>query len=298
MEVETIPEIKPTITDTGHSFYGPTKTEKTQQGPYSPTNKGKSQANDESMVKQMEVDAPTEKAEGMNIDTSGVKRVADDTKEEILKRAKQGEFILNFLNILNVATKPMMQQQMIMHGMLFDETHKKSVLKQMIRYAKWTDAVEENTIKKRLEEYKAEHGFLPLENVQDTASSSKQGEKRPSQSSKNEPKSKAKSQAASSSSEPKAKSQATSSSSYPKPKAKLTLPKGEVLEEEDEPDIRRYQQTPILSPKRASTNIGVLTENLKTASQRGLITGADLLVYHSFGDAKEIQKIKNKAEKQ
>ena len=300
--MEKLKQLKTSRVGYGQHMYGPMIKQKTPQGPYSPTNKGKSQANDESMAEQMEVDAPTEKAEGMNIDTSGVKRVADDTKEEILKRARQGEFIPDFLKILNRATKPMMQQQMIMHGMPFDETHKKSVLKQMIRYSKWSDAVEENTIKKRLEEYKAEHGFLPIENVQETASSSKQGEKRPAESSKNEPKAKAKSQAASSSGDPKPQSQAASSSSEPKAKAKAkpTLPKGEQLKEESssDPDIEQKQQAPILSPKRARGNITALSQNLQSAFNKGLIIDdKDLALYLTVDDAKNIIKIKDKKEK-
>ena len=52
-----------------------------------------------------------------------------------------------------------------MHGIEFDETHKNNVSKHMIRYSKWTDAVEDITIKTRLQDYNTEHIFLPLEQV-------------------------------------------------------------------------------------------------------------------------------------
>ncbi len=207
-----------------------------------PTNKGKSQANDESMAKQMEVDAPTEKAEGMNIETSGVKRavkeierniknIRESTKEELIKKARQGdELVPNFLKILGGVSIPVIQQQMIMQGIQFnvDKKEKREELFKIINNNTWSEAVKKETVDERLKQFKDNYGFLPLENIKASdASSSKQGEKRASEFSKNEPKAKAKSQAASSSSEPKAKSQAASNSSEPKAKAKVTLPKGE-----------------------------------------------------------------------
>jgi len=81
-------------------LYGATKSQKTQQGPYSPTNQ-----------KTLSVDIPVDV---MDVDTEGVKRVADDTNDEMMKRVDQGEFIPDFLNMLNKANQPTIQQQMIM----------------------------------------------------------------------------------------------------------------------------------------------------------------------------------------
>ena len=44
----------------------------------------------------------------------------------------------------------MIQQQMIMHGIPSAENDKKDILTLKINSSNWVDAVEENTIKKRL----------------------------------------------------------------------------------------------------------------------------------------------------
>ncbi len=82
VEAETIPEIKPISVATGYSFCGPIKSQKTQQGPYSPTNKNK-----------LSVDKPIDESanrEVMHVDTEGVKRPAPNTKTAMIKRAREG----------------------------------------------------------------------------------------------------------------------------------------------------------------------------------------------------------------
>ena len=127
MEVDK-PKVEPVATSAKvATVYGSVKKSKTLQEPYSPT-KGKT------------LPSTTQPTEVMNVGMVG------DTKQEMMERADKGKFIPDLLKHLNNAKKATIQQQIIMHGITFDETHKNSVLKQMIRYSKWTEAVEDNTI--------------------------------------------------------------------------------------------------------------------------------------------------------
>jgi hypothetical protein len=71
---------------------------------------------------EVEQSTTTTKREVLSSDTAGAKRTDKDTKEAKIKRAKAGGLVTDFLNIINRSTIPMIQQQMIMHGIPFDNT--------------------------------------------------------------------------------------------------------------------------------------------------------------------------------
>ena len=92
-----------------------------------------------------------------------------ESKEERIKKAGKGtEVIQNISELFNRSqlTKPMMQQQMIMHGIDFKPKEDREDLKMEIERAiaakRWADEIETETIRKRLRTYEDEHGALPI----------------------------------------------------------------------------------------------------------------------------------------
>ena len=59
----------------------------------------------------------------MSVDTGGVKRGAEEpnTNDEMMNRARRGYSMTYGVSMLDRAKKPMIQQQLMMHGIPFED---------------------------------------------------------------------------------------------------------------------------------------------------------------------------------
>ena len=109
--------------------------------------------------------------EFMNVaETAGKKRASETENDRIKKAARGNAVVSNFMEIVNEpqVTVPMIKQQFIMQGIDFRPKATREELAMLVDREgakRWTDDVEEETVKKRLKEYKEEHGSLPLEDI-------------------------------------------------------------------------------------------------------------------------------------
>jgi hypothetical protein len=185
--------------------------------------------------------APTQE---MEVETQGTKRSAESKAAWIRKAARGNEVISNFMDIVNDShvTIPMIQQQFIMHGFKFDpNATKKELIMEIDKLGtkRWVDAVEDETIRKRLRNYEEENGNLPIVISGDTgASSSKDARKRASS-----PGAQAKAKA-------KTKSQA-SSSNDPQPKVDV-ISSSSSSSGGEEKSFDLKEQAPLTAPSRIS----------------------------------------------
>ena len=143
----------------------------------------------------------------------------------------------------------------------------------------------------RLERFREEHGFLPIENVEASQSEASLGDKRwgpLNTAPKAKAKTQAKTQPASSSNEPPPKTQPASSSSEPPPKTparERIVSTSSVWSE----DVSQFQQAPIIAPSRV--NIAVLREQLAKAYFNKQITDEeDNTFYEMNNDVKQYKK--------
>ena len=113
----------------------------------------------------MEEEEATEK---MDVDETSRKRRLESKERRIQKAGTCTDVIQNITELFNMTsfTIPMIQQQMIMHGVDFNPQAKREDLRmeieRAIAFKRWADDVEEQTIRKRFKRYEEEKGPLPI----------------------------------------------------------------------------------------------------------------------------------------
>ena len=102
----------------------------------------------------MKIDAPDE---FMNVaETAGAKRASETEDDRIKKAARGNAVVRNFMEIVHdpQVTVPMIKQQLIMQGVTFNPKATRAQLAMVVDSEgtkRWTDDVEEETIKKTIE---------------------------------------------------------------------------------------------------------------------------------------------------
>ena len=113
--------------------------------------------NIEAVAQDMNVDTPDVPDEFMNVaETAGGKRASETENDRIKKAARGNAVVSNFMEIVNEpqVTVPMIKQQFIMQGIDFRPKATREELAMIVDREgtkRWTDDVEEETVKKTLE---------------------------------------------------------------------------------------------------------------------------------------------------
>ena len=213
----------------------------------------------------MEEEEATEK---MDVDEASRKRKLE-SKERRIQKARIGtDVIQNITELFNMTsfTIPMIQQQMIMHGVDFNPQAKKEDLRMEIERAiadkRWADEVEKETIRKRFRSYEEENAPLPIAVIiePDTGASGSQDNSRKSRKERTEKQKEAEPEAdtgASGSNEPRKRAASTKPNFQKTKEKKRSSSTGPVKPPEtgNEPsdeDIPQFQQQRILIPSKAT----------------------------------------------
>jgi len=243
--------------------------------------------NIEAVAQDMNVDTPDVPDEFMNVaETAGGKRASETENDRIKKAARGNAVVSNFMEIVNEprVTVPMIKQQFIMQGIDFRPKATREELAMIVDREgtkRWTDDVEEETVKKRLKAYKEEHGSLPLEDI----STGKNTKQEPQKERKKEPQKEPQQQPQK---EPQQQPQ-----KEPQKELKQDPQKEQTKEADEDENINLKHQAPIVPPSRAS--LATLREHLIKAYNDGKITDQiDKDTWNRHKDFKEYMKIKDK----